>query len=206
MSERATVTVTGTGRAQARPDVARVRLTCTSEDETAAAAFDACSSVTAAVIAALREWGVSEDDLSTEGIDLSRNHRNREEQPYLASNALSVDVRPPERAGELLQRALEAGGDALAIGRLQFVVADPEPALAQARAAAVRAARQMAEELASAAGMSLGRLVSIEEGPGRVRPMGVQAMAARAAPVEVADQLITVIVSAVFEMEDSPPG
>ncbi len=202
VSDTTTIRVTASGRAEAPPDVVQVHLVCTAEDDGAVAAFEQCSSVATAVIGALRGLGLSDGDISTAGIDLSRHRRDGDSgrDRYVATNSFMVTAAPPERAGELLQVALEAGGDNLTIGRLRFALDNPEPAVGRARAAAVQTARRTAEELAIAAGSRLARLVSLEEGPGRPNVLsGPFAAAARSAPVEIADQAVVITVSAVFE-------
>lgn len=200
MTDNGRISVQGTGSVSVRPDLARLRLRCLGEDDRAASAFDACSSATAAVIAALREAGADDGDLSTSGIALSQRH---DDSRYIGMNTLVVTVRPPERAGQVLAVAVEAGGDALAIDNIQFDVADDTEERSQARAQAVLDARRIAQELAAAAGVRLGRLISLEESGGWIaaRPVGRMLSGAKAPVlVEVGDQEVAVSVSAVFEI------
>lgn len=198
------ISVQGTGHVALRPDLARLRLSCLGEHARAAAAFDACSSETAAVIAALAEASISSSDLSTSGIVLSRRH---DSDRYFALNSLVVTVRPPERAGEVLAVAVDAGGDALTIDNVAFDVADDAEARSQARQEAVEDARRTAEELAAAAGVRLGRLISLEEGggqrvTGQPRPARRISARAAAAPVEVGEQQVIVSVNASYEIAE----
>jgi uncharacterized protein YggE len=199
MAERALISVQAAGRAAIGPDLARVHLGCMVEHDRAAEAFEGCSSATAAVIAALRNAGLGEGAISTSGIQLTRRHDN---QRYLGTNNLAVTVRPPERTGEILGIAVGAGADALSINNLEFGVADDTEARSRARAEAVRDAYAIANELAGAAGVTLGRLVSLDEGGGFRPHRGSQRMApmAAAAPVEIGDQEVVVSVAAVFEI------
>ncbi|HXY43517.1 MAG TPA: SIMPL domain-containing protein [Acidimicrobiales bacterium] len=204
-NETRRISVEGTGRVRLRPDLARLRLGCFAEHDRAALAFDACSSATAAVIAALREAGAGDDDLSSSGISLSRRHDSNR---YVALNGLVVTVRPPERAGEVLAVVVDAGGDALTINNVEFDVADDSDERSQARQEAVRDARRTAEQLASAAGVRLGRILSLEESVGRhgggqlMRSLRAAPAAAAPAPVEVGDQEVAASVSVVFEIGD----
>jgi uncharacterized protein len=205
MSETALISVHGTGRVQVHPELARLRLGCIVENEGAVGAFDSCSTATAAVIAALRDTGAGEDDISTSGIQLSKRHQG----PYVAENDFTVTVRPPESAGEVLAVAIGAGGDALTINGIEFDVADDTAARSEARSMAVRDAHDKAEELASAAGLRLGRLVSLDEGGGMGGPVRFSRRAisagAASAPVEVGDKEVSVSVSAVFEIAEATP-
>lgn len=196
------ISVQGTGRIALRPDLDRLRLSCLNEHVRAAAAFDACSSETAAVIAALAESGIGSNDLSTSCIVLSRRH---DSDRYLALNSLVVTVRPPERAGGVLAVAVDAGGDALTIDNVAFDVADDAEARSQARQEAVQDARRTAEELAAASGVRLGRLISLEEAggqrvTGQPRPSRRMSASAAPAPVEVGEQQVIVSVTASYEI------
>ena len=136
--------------------MARVRLSCVVEEDGARRVFDSCSAATAAVIRAMRAAGIADDDLSTTGVQLSRR---RDTGRYLGQNSLTVTVRPPERAGEVVGLAVDAGGDAISIDHLQFGLEDSVSAESDARAQAVAATRRIAEEVAAAAGVQLGELV-----------------------------------------------
>lgn len=193
------ISVSATGSVRIRPDLARVRLSCSTEDEGGRAAFEACASVTAAVIAALRDAGIGDGDVSTSGVQLSRRRDNGR---YVAQNNLVVTVRPPDRTGEVLGVAVDAGGDALSIDQLVFDLADASEALSEARARAVHSARERAEELAAAASVQIGQLVSLSEGGGRppIRMGAMRAAATPSPPVEVGEQEVAVTVSAEFEI------
>ena len=77
MDDQPTITVEANGTASAAPDVARVRLSTFAEDPAPGDALTSCSLLTARVLGALREAGVSDSDLQTTSIDLNQ-HRIRE--------------------------------------------------------------------------------------------------------------------------------
>ncbi len=66
---------------------------------------------------------------------------------------------------DVTSRLVNQVGDALRVHGLGRTFADPSPLFAEARAAAVRAAREQAEQIADAAGARIARLVSLVEGP-----------------------------------------
>jgi uncharacterized protein YggE len=194
------IAVQATGRVRVRPDLARVHVTCLVKRPAAALAFDDCSEATRSVLAALGAAQIADGDLATSGIDLSRQH---DDGSYVATNSLVVVVRPPERVGAVLRAAVEAGGDAVSIGRLDFDIADRHDAESDARTHAVQQARRKAEQLATAARVALGPLLLLSEGGMQSEPSRrVRAAAAFSGgpPVEVGEHTIAVTVTAEFEI------
>jgi uncharacterized protein len=90
-----------------------------------------------------------------------------------------VKVRELSRLGALLDRAVAAGANE--VDGPAFSRADPAPEEARALAAAVRAGRAKAEEMARAAGVRLGALLELREGGrGRPGPLMTRALSAGA--------------------------
>ena len=107
--------------------------------------------------------------------------------------------------GELLDEAVNAGANS--INGVTFYVDDQTAAASEARRLAVEDARTKAEELAAAAGLTLGSVLSIAEGT--VSPMpppmyagagGEMAMAEAAVPVQPGSSTVAVDVSMTFEL------
>jgi uncharacterized protein YggE len=107
-----------------------------------------------------------------------------------------VKVRDLAQLGPLLDRATAAGANE--VEGLSLQKDDTAPEEARALAAAVRAARAKAEELARAAGLRLGEVLELSEGGRAPGPIPVRAMAMRGAGVPVAEGQIEV--SAEVEM------
>ena len=84
------------------------------------------------------------------------DHRVRDRQPA------AVTVHDTDQLGELLDAAVNAGANS--IYGVTFYVDDQTAASSDARVEAVKDARTKAEELAAAAGMTLGPVVAISEG------------------------------------------
>jgi len=120
---------------------------------------------------------------------------------YRVENAIEVKIRDLSKVGSLLDAAVSAGANE--VEGLTFGKDDPAAEEALARSEAVRAARTKAEEMAKAAGVELGELIELSEGP-RVmplRPLAPRAMAmagSPAPPVEAGALEITTQVEAVY--------
>jgi hypothetical protein len=120
---------------------------------------------------------------------------------YVATNTLSVRVRALDTLGGVLDAAVSDGANTL--NGLGFGLADPDPALKDARAKAVQDARARAETLAAAAGVTLGRVLSITEGGysgSAPMPMYKADAAMSAVPVAGGEVGISVTATVVWEI------
>lgn len=212
----ATISVTGEGEAAVEPDMAIVTLTVMREGETAREALDASNQAMDDVMAAMREADIAERDLQTSNFGIQPrylfpdgNGEPREPQitGYEASNTLTVRLRELERLGTLLDEAVTLGVNQG--GNIVFTNDDPSATLAEARRDAVDDARERAETLADAAGVGLGRILSIEEQTMIPEPIPMARAemarsfdAAAAVPVATGENLYRVSVSMRFEIEE----
>lgn len=80
---------------------------------------------------------------------------------FRVNNSLRVKVRNVERLGEVLAVAVEMGAND--IGGIRFTVEEPRPIEARAREAAIADALTKAKEIARASGVTLGRVVAIDD-------------------------------------------
>lgn len=207
-----TVSVTGTARVTVTPD----RFTFTAGVQTSAPtvedAVNQNNQKVAAVIAALKKAGATDQEVRTSNFtiypqqDYSQGHLPRI-LGYQVSNTITVTKKQIAEAGKLLQAALNAGVNESS--GLQFVVSDPAAGRDEGLRRAFDDAKAKAALLASAAGRTLGRAITIAEGttPSAPppRPMdGMRAMAAKAevsqVPVESGTQEVVYDVSVVFEL------
>ena len=162
-----TITVTGTGRASVRPDLADLRLGVTITAPSVESARAATSSTLAAVMARLKATGIEDRDLQTSVVSVSPQYDySREGAPprlagYTFSNLVDAVIRDIERVGEAIDAALTAG--ATNVDRIAFRAADQSAAEREAREAAVTDARAKAETYAAAAGVSIAGVAAIAE-------------------------------------------
>lgn len=191
-SNPATITVTGEGVVTAAPDLATVSLGVTTQGATAAEAMAANSASLTAVLERVKAAGVEDRDIQTSTLNLNPNWSNSDGssmpviQGYVATNTLSIRVRDLGKLGPILDAAIADGANTL--NGVSFGLAEPDPAMDDARRAAVAEARARAELLTGAAGVGLGRIVSISESGGYAPPMPMYRMEAAMAdaPVPVA--------------------
>lgn len=199
------ITVTGEGVVEAAPDIATLMIGVTTQGETAAGALASNSAALEAVLARLTATGIDARDLQTSNLSLNPNWTGYDNATptisgYVASNMLTVRVRALETLGSVLDAAVTDGANTLS--GLSFGLADPEPVLNEARKEAVEDARGRAEVLARAAGVTLGKIVSISEG-GNVSvpvPMFRQDAASASVPVAGGELGMTAMVTISFEI------
>lgn len=210
------ITVSATGTADIAPDMAVIGLTVLREADTAREALDANTKAMAEVLAAMQAVGIAERDLQTSNFNIQPRYVYPEPKDgirpeprivgYQVSNSLTVRVRDLERLGAILDQSVTLGVNQG--GGISFTNDDPSAAITEARTKAMQAAISKAETLTAAAGIGLGRILSISEQSSEPRPMPVaraamMEMAADAAPVPVAagENNYRVSVSVTFELE-----
>lgn len=170
------ITVTGEATVPTEPDMATVTLGVTSQAKTAAEALSSNSAALQAVMTRLTEAGLEGRDIQTSDLSLSPNWTNDEARGnvidgYMASNVITLHVRDLTKLGGVLDAVVADGANTL--NGVSFGLQDPKPVQSAARKEAVEDARDRAETLAQAAGVSLGRVVSISEGTGYMPPQPV---------------------------------
>lgn len=201
-----TITVTGEATVQATPDMATISLGVTTQGTTGTEAMTANNAALAKVIERLKGAGIADKDLQTQNLSLNPNWSNYDSsQPqtitgYTAANILSVRVLDLAKLGGVLDAAVGDGANTL--NGLSFDLSQPRPAQDEARKSATDDARARAELLAAAAGVKLGRVLSISEsqGYGGPMPMAYKADSAGAVPVQAGQVGMTASVTITYEI------
>ncbi len=160
------ITVSGSGKVFLNPDIATISIGVHTEDESAARAVNGNNAQAQKVTEVLLEMGVEEDDIQTSNFNIYLEQRFDEEGDqagtiYIVDNTVLVTMRDLNTLGEIMGTVVEAGANS--IFGIQFDVADKTQALSEARRAAVEDAQKKADELALAAGVTLGEVQSINE-------------------------------------------
>jgi uncharacterized protein YggE len=198
-----TITVTGEATAAVMPDQAMIRIGVMSQGKTARDATDTNAKDMNAVISAIKAAGVEDRDIQTARLSLqpqfdqAKSGSNRL-TGFRASNELNVRLREIDKLPGLLDRAVAAGANE--ISGIEFTVSDYSKRLDETRAAAITDARRKAEIYAKAAGLVVGRAITIsEEGaaPGRPVPM---LRAAASPPVAPGEQMLRAAVTVTYEL------
>src|SRR5688500_4271682 len=107
------LTVSASGRADTRPDEARLQLGVQSLAASAAAASRANRDKMDRVTAALTRLGVKSDDLQTRNLSLQRIDYGRERGRFRADNVVEVRLRDMEKVGDAVAAVTDAGANVL---------------------------------------------------------------------------------------------
>lgn len=207
-SER-TMPLSGVGAVVAVPDMAVISVGATHQAKTAKAAMGAVNKVSGAMLDVLQAAGIDATDMQTSRLSLSPvyDRRSREDGGptlvgFSASNQMTVRVREIDQVGVVLGELVAAGANDM--GGIRFELSDPGPLQDEARKLAVADARARAELFAQAAGVRLGRIMTISEAGGSVpRPEMMRAAAmADAVPVAAGELAIRSQVNIVWELLD----
>lgn len=200
--------VSGRGTARSTPDIARVQLGVQTFDVNLDAAVAANNARSEAIHNALTQEGVAAADLQTSSFNVSVQRDYEREEPdqivgFWVNNTVALTLRDLDRVGQVLQSALSAGANT--VSNLLFAMDDSEPLLRQARTRAVEDARRRAQDLAQAAGIELGKVLSIQETSAPNGPLygrgDFDAAADGAVPVQPGELEATVQVQVVFEID-----
>jgi uncharacterized protein YggE len=162
------ISVSGTGRVQAKPNIATTNLGIETTSATLADAMTQANTKMSAIIDKVKSFGVADKDIQTSSFNISPvlNQPKQGEAPkitgYRVSNQVNVTIRKIDDVGKILDGVVAAGANN--VYGISFSVDDPTPYQQQARAAAVKDAQDKAGQLAKGAGITLGKVISISEG------------------------------------------
>ena len=200
------ITVSGHGEVKVKPDIALLSLTVTTQSQNQAEAVADNARKTTALLAALRGAKLADKDIQTLSYTVQPQYDYKPSPPvltgYQVQNSVQATVRDLTKVGFVLDKA--TAGGASEVGGVSFDLSDKAASQSAALRLAVGSAKMKASVMAEAAGVALGRLLTLTEGgnaPIVVRPMlAMKAMAdtASAPQTPIADQQITVTADAVL--------
>jgi uncharacterized protein len=225
------LSITAEGQSRRTPDLALFSAGVVTTGPNAAEALSANATRMDRVIAALKRAGIEARDLQTSAVSLQPRYSDPEReaqlraretrQPYVppvqtelpriigyeARNTLNVRVRRLGQMGRIIDTLVSEGANQ--IDGPSFTVEEQREALDEARAEAVANARARAELYAKAAGLRVGRILSISEGGGFYpvnqimvtgRAMGAMAPPPPPTPIAPGEVALGISLSVQFEL------
>jgi len=206
-----TVTVSAEGKVYSKPDIALVSLSVVTKGKTVKAVTQDGNSEMNEVIEAVKELGVEAEDITSTEYSLYPEYYYPENLPpkltgYQLTQQIQVKIRELDIVEDVLDAGVAAGANQ--IGQLSFDIDDPTQIKKEAREEAFTAAKEKAEEMADAAGVKLGRVVTFSESEGYESPifanymMEAKVMADTAtASIEPGSKELNLTVSVTYEIE-----
>lgn len=206
--ERNLITVTGTGEVEVEPNLAIINIGAEVTKPKAKDAFDANNKIMNRVKGVIEKMGIDKKDIKTIRFSLNPkyeypSHGKRKFIGYELSHIFQVKVRKLSKVPPLLDKVTETGANY--IGGISFTIDNPEKYESEARKRAVKNAQAKARELAEAAGVKLGKIVSISEGGYRPIRGGTPlpktfSLAAAPPPIEPGQLKIRITVTLQYEI------
>ena len=169
-AEGATITVTGSAVVTLEADYARISVGVSTKAKTVEEASLENTACIHAVIAALKEAGVAEEDIATSNYYVNAEYDyslgGQRQSGYNVTNQLTVIIRDMAHIGATLDKATAAGANN--IYNIEFLSTQADKAQDEATSHAVQDAMRKAQLLADAAGLELGGILSLTESTGGV--------------------------------------
>jgi uncharacterized protein YggE len=174
------IRVTGHASVTAAPDHATIQIGVVAQADTAERAARENAEKLGAALEAIRGALGPAAEIKTQGYSLHPDYRapkpggERKIVGYTATNVIQVDTGALDLVGKVVDVATAAGANELR--SLRFVLKDARDARARAVSEAAVDARSKADAIASALGLRVVRILSVEEGgPSHLpQPPGVQ--------------------------------
>lgn len=171
---RTLLTVSAEGASTQQPDMAMFTAGVTTQGDTATAALSENTRKMTQVVSALKRAGIADRDIQTSNLNLNPVYAPPKRLPdgsyedqgqriigYQVNNQVTVKQRKLNDYGKVIDALVSAGANQ--VNGPNFMLTKPEAAQDEARAEAMKVARQRAQLYASAAGLRVVGIVSISE-------------------------------------------
>jgi uncharacterized protein YggE len=203
-----TLVLSASGEVRVQPDLAVLNLGVQADGPDAAQAFARARTRTNALFATLRDQGVADTDIQTDGLNLQAQYAEQDSKGpavltgYRASNTVKVRLHDISHAGAVVDAVVSAGANQ--VNGISFELSNPSVAEDEARRLAVKALQAKAELYAEATGYRVRRLISLSEGgggyAGPVYPVVAMRRMTAETPVAAGEATVSATVSATFEL------
>jgi hypothetical protein len=205
-----TISVSGEGMERGKPDQAQLSAGVVTQAPNAAAALSANTTAMTRVFATFRTIGIPDNKMQTANFSVQPQYSAysssapdaRNITGYQVSNQVSVTLDDLTKLGPALDALVRSGANQ--VGGVSFGIANPKPLAERARTTAVADAIAKAKTLAAAAGVTLGPLLSIQEGATASPPIPFRAMALAASappPVAIGEETVSVNVTLIYAIQ-----
>lgn len=169
MERSRTISVQGTGKVTVAPDIASFSVTVSELGDTTREAQVKTDEKVGLILGMARSAGVPDKDLQTTSLEFYPEYRWREDEQILVGQrvrqTVHVTIRGIGNESTVLTSLIDAIGtvSGISIGSIGFSKEDTVAEYAESRKLAMEKAIQKASEYAAAAGMNLGKPISVSD-------------------------------------------
>jgi len=207
--------VSGLGKTTGTPDVVLLTLGVESQQKTVAQAQKEAIDAMTSIMQVLKDNGILDKDMQTSQYNIQQVTRWDEKEStsvvigYRVTNTVTCKIRDIAKAGSIIDKAADAGGDLIRVNGINFTVDDPTPYYKIAREKAVQYAMEKAKQISQVSGTKLGRVLYMSEDTSYIPPMvgnyamkssAMDAAAMAPTPISAGELEFQVTVSMVYEI------
>ncbi len=204
------ITVGGRANVAGTPDSLRLDLSVVATASSVSEALASANLSGGSVQKSLLDNGVQRKDLQTSGLNIQpeydySNGGTPRLKGYQVSESVSAKLRNLGRAGDVIGKAVSAGGNAVRVNGISLDLEDTSALVSSAREKAFAEAKTKAEQYAKSAGRGLGDALSISEDVSNPSPIampyaGTDSAKSPSVPIQPGSQDVSVSVTVVFSM------
>ncbi len=205
------ISVSGTGEVTGTPDTVEVDIGVSVLGKTVEEAASMAADKADGLISALTSKGVAKEDITTTNYSIYPEYdysgNTQKLVGYRVTNTVRAKIRDIASSGNVIDRAVAAGGDAVQVNGLSFSIEDNTELIQAARDAAWKDAFDKATQLAELSGRTLGPATAISETfsappvPIFYGEYAAAADSARETPIQPGTSAVTVNLSVQFSFE-----
>jgi uncharacterized protein len=167
------ITVTGSGTVTGVPNQLVLSMGVQTTAGSVSLALHRANAAADKVISALEKNGVAKSDIQTSDLSIQPNFHGSSGVPvsYGVSEQLTATLTDLSKAGTQIQKATDAGGDAVVVNDVSLNLTDTSGLLAAARSKAVHDAQAKATQFANALHETLQGVVSVSDQTSQFSPL-----------------------------------
>lgn len=174
--------VDGEGTAPVKPDVALVNMGFVVQDTSVVNGQKRANEVINKTTEALKSLGIKDSDIKTTSYNIYPNYNYISGKQSLSGYTINIELSLKVRNFDSLNRAIDTATQTgiNQIGSVTFDVENKDGGLNIARQEAVKKAKDKAQRLAALAGIKLGKIINVHEGPFFNQPLPIGLSAEKA--------------------------
>jgi uncharacterized protein len=212
-ADKRTISLGATGTVKTTPDMVEIAAGVTSEARSAREALDKNTAAMGKAIETLKGEGIEPKDIQTANFSVGPIYEQRPYEGseskaptvvgYRVTNQVRISLRDTGKLGAVLDKVVSLGANQ--IDSIEFGVSEPESLKDEARKLALKNVTDNAKLYAEAAGVKLGKILSVTEEESSYQPRfagaAPQFEMAKAVPIEAGTAAVEVRVRVSLEIE-----